>query len=656
MPRDAALSDQNVASAADTATRSFARRLMEGRLDLIGTDFAAGWANEGDRPVRVELRLGDAAIAVAVADLFRADLQPRRDGHCAFNMKLPPLRDAIGALARGGLRAVAIGAHGTEHDLSAAHHLLPGEVLASSDMLFGRRDCASVLADLRLLAMEMANAPYRSVFASQLCDLLRVHFPPQQRPADFDRTAAELAELAGRDAAAAHYRRPRQPRAARAIEMRWQSVDVTASYACLDDLAAPPPPRVRCESASFISGDSDGGYLSTDRGLTRFEDPQAGFTSLWVGVEGFGGSGWTRHAPDAPMPAAMRLYLIDFEQLRRVADGGGVLVIDQSAEGSNAQPGWIDILNDTLADFGLSADQALLVNQNHAFLATSAGGSAQFRATTAQTYFLRGASVFTAMFPDEAAAAMHIEATLEHRRNTASARKFTCLNFTPRWVRWAVALSLFERGHADDGFFSFPGTQSAKPTERLHPAAMLPPLARREAMIGAYDGFVARCPFIVDVDGRSGAAPDFVFPQHAARESFLHIVTETEMSAGEVLRVTEKILKPIVALQPFIIFGNERSLALLHGMGFRTFGALFDESYDRVPSYVERFDAVEGVMLDLLSRDTAGLRALADQAAPICIHNFLHLVFAWPTLIRHGMMRRLMRQVATLACREAPEG
>lgn len=629
---------------------------MEGRLNLIGPDFAAGWAHEGSTAVRVELRQGAEVLAVATADLFRADLEPRRDGHCAFHMPLPPLRDVIGALARGGLRAVALGGDGTEHELTAAHHLLPGAVLASSDMLFGRRGFASVLADLRLLAAEMVAAPYRAVFAAQLCDLLRVHFPPDYRPTDFQHVAAALAEQAGRHAAAAHYRRRRQPRAARAIETSWQAVDTTASYACIEDLAAPPPPGMRCENASFVSGGSDGGYLRADGGLARFDDPEAELASLWVGVEGFGGSGWSRQAPDARRPAAMQLYLVDFEQLRRVADAGGVLVIDQSAEGPNAQPVWIDILNDALADFGLGASQALLVNQNHAFLATAAGGSARLHATTAQTYFLRGASVFTAMFPDEAAAAGHIEATLEHRRNTASARKFTCLNFTPRWVRWAVALSLFERGHADEGFFSFPGTQSAKPTERLHPAAMLPPLARREAMIGAYDSFVARCPFIVDVDGRAGAAPDFIFPAHAARESFLHVVTETEMSSGEVLRITEKILKPIMALQPFIIFGNERSLALLQGMGFRTFGALFDESYDRLPSYVARFDAAERLMLDLLSRDTAELRALAERAAPICIHNFLHLVFAWPALVRHGMMPRLMRHVAALARNAAQAG
>jgi hypothetical protein len=618
---------------------------MEGRLDLIGPDFAAGWAHEGAEPVRVELRQGTTVLATTQADQFRADLVPRRDGACAFRVALPPLTDAIGALARG-LRAVVIAPDGSEHALTSGHYLLAPAVLASSAMLFGSRDCASVLADLRLIADADAKLPYRQVYVAQLCDLLRLHVPPDQRPPNFNLIAAEFAERAGRHAAAAHYRRPPVPRPAPATQGPWRQVDIAASYACDADLAAPPPPKLACENASFITGGSPGSYLRNDGGLAPYEQPDASARSLWVAHDGFGSPAWFREGPEGPLPAATRLYLADFDQLRRVADAGGVLVMDQSAEGPGAVPRWVDVLNEALADLGLPPSQAVLVNQNHAFAAAAGGASARFRATTAQTYFLRAAGVFTDMFPNSEAAWAHAEATLQARREATSPRKYTCLNFTPRWARWAVALCLYERGLTGDGFFSFPGTQSAKPTERLHPADMLPRLARREAMIGVYDAFTASCPYIVDVDGRQGAAPDFVFPERAARESFLHIVTETEMSSGEVLRVTEKILKPILALQPFIVFGNERSLALLHGMGFKTFGTLFDESYDRVQSYVTRFDAAETLMLDLLARDTSELRTLAERAAPICIHNFLHLVLTWPILIRHGMMARLLRNLA----------
>jgi hypothetical protein len=620
---------------------------VEGRLDLLGPDFAAGWAYAGAEPVRVELWQGDAVLATTQADLFRADLKPRRDGACAFRVALPPLTDAIGALARG-LRAVAIASDGTTHTITSGHHLLALPVLASSAMLFGARDCASVLADLRLIADANPTLPYRLVYVAQLCDLLRLHIPPDQRPPNFNLIAAEFAERAGRQAAAAHYGRPPLPRPAPATQGPWRQVDIAASYGCDADLAAPLPPKLACENAGFITGGSPGAYLRGDGGLTPYEATDAAARSLWVGLEGFGAPVWFRDAPEGPEPAATRLYLADFEQLRGVADAGGVLVMDQSAEGPGAVPRWVDVLNTALADLGLTESQAILVNQNHAFAATASGGSARFRATTAQTYFLRAAGVFTGMFPSRDAAWAHAEATMQARRDAKAPRKFTCLNFTPRWVRWAVALSLYERGLTGEGFFSFPGTQSAKPTERLHPSKMLPNLARRDAMIGVFDAFTASCPYIVDVDGRQGAAPDFVFPERAARESFLHIVTETEMSSGEVLRITEKVLKPILALQPFIVFGNERSLALLHGMGFKTFGTVFDESYDRIQSYVTRFDAAESLMLDLLARDTAELRTLAERAAPICIHNFLHLVLTWPILIRHGMMSRLMRNLAGL--------
>lgn len=103
------------------------------------------------------------------------------------------------------------------------------------------------------------------------------------------------------------------------------------------------------------------------------------------------------------------------------------------------------------------------------------------------------------------------------------------------------------------------------------------------------------------------------------------------------------------------MFGNERSFDLLRGMGFRTFGTIFDESYDRIPSYVARFDAAERLMLDLLALDTPQLRALAERAAPICIHNFLHLAFSWPVLVRHGMTGRLLRRVSALTQTGGPQ-
>jgi hypothetical protein len=44
--------------------------------------------------------------------------------------------------------------------------------------------------------------------------------------------------------------------------------------------------------------------------------------------------------------------------------------------------------------------------------------------------------------------------------------------------------------------------------------------------------------------------------------------------------MTEKIWKPILAQQIFVVHGNYLYLQKLKEIGFKTFGAFFDESYD----------------------------------------------------------------------------
>ena len=46
--------------------------------------------------------------------------------------------------------------------------------------------------------------------------------------------------------------------------------------------------------------------------------------------------------------------------------------------------------------------------------------------------------------------------------------------------------------------------------------------------------------------------------------------------------ITEKTYKPIAYQHPFMIYGQSRTLAQLHDLGFETYENLFDESYDHV--------------------------------------------------------------------------
>jgi hypothetical protein len=67
--------------------------------------------------------------------------------------------------------------------------------------------------------------------------------------------------------------------------------------------------------------------------------------------------------------------------------------------------------------------------------------------------------------------------------------------------------------------------------------------------------------------------------------------------------MTEKIWKPIIAQQVFIVHGNYLYLQKLREIGFKTFSNHFDESYDLERNKDKRIDNIVNTCRDLLARN-----------------------------------------------------
>jgi len=63
--------------------------------------------------------------------------------------------------------------------------------------------------------------------------------------------------------------------------------------------------------------------------------------------------------------------------------------------------------------------------------------------------------------------------------------------------------------------------------------------------------------------------------------------------------LTEKSLRPIACGKPFIIVSTPGSLEYLQRYGFKTFGNLIDESYDKISDSLARLDAVTDLMKEI---------------------------------------------------------
>jgi hypothetical protein len=82
-----------------------------------------------------------------------------------------------------------------------------------------------------------------------------------------------------------------------------------------------------------------------------------------------------------------------------------------------------------------------------------------------------------------------------------------------------------------------------------------------------------------------------------------------------------KEAKPIVAKRPFVIFGACGQLEAFRSLGFKTFDAVIDESYDLIKEKQERWQKALDSMFELTKSDP---RDVYKKLADVLDHNKKH--------------------------------
>lgn len=108
-------------------------------------------------------------------------------------------------------------------------------------------------------------------------------------------------------------------------------------------------------------------------------------------------------------------------------------------------------------------------------------------------------------------------------------------------------------------------------------------------------------------------------PVHAENSS-IHIVAETFFHS-DTLHLTEKIFKPIVMSQPFILCATSGSLAYLRRYGFRTFDGIWSEAYDLEPDHERRMAMIVNLVREINMMDEQQFSSLYQRILPIVEHN-----------------------------------
>ena len=132
-------------------------------------------------------------------------------------------------------------------------------------------------------------------------------------------------------------------------------------------------------------------------------------------------------------------------------------------------------------------------------------------------------------------------------------------------------------------------------------------------------------------------------PQPSNTDAFWHIVTETVFYYDK-LHLTEKIFKPIVSKQPFMLLAAPGNLVYLKSYGFKTFDSVIDESYDSIVDNDLRTEAVVRQLHWYCNLTPGEKTDIIQQLEPIIQHNFDHFYGEF----RHIITRELLDNTKTL--------
>lgn len=111
--------------------------------------------------------------------------------------------------------------------------------------------------------------------------------------------------------------------------------------------------------------------------------------------------------------------------------------------------------------------------------------------------------------------------------------------------------------------------------------------------------------------------------------SYFNIVTETDFDMNwrdiQITHITEKTIKPIYMLHPFIIVGPYKTLEVLRDFGFKTFHPSIDESYDKEIDPEKRMKMIKKEITNLCTKSTEELDIWYWKMYDILEYNYKHL-------------------------------
>jgi hypothetical protein len=232
-------------------------------------------------------------------------------------------------------------------------------------------------------------------------------------------------------------------------------------------------------------------------------------------------------------------------------------------------------------------------------------------------------------------------------RSTATIKKFLSLNNRAQWNRQALMQFLIKFDLMKDFHFSYRcedrfGVGKKTVYDQMNEIIGNTWFNENLDLEKLYKLIPITLPHDQFEDNDWSAGPNFFY-----QESFASFVIETHTGDNFDPYLSEKIMKPLAYGHPFLLFCSAGALATLRDLGFKTFGDVFDESYDLIESPQLRFEHLLREVDRICKLDNDTLTDITTRITPRLKHNYNHF---WNTLpkLYDAEMKIVKSQVADI--------
>jgi hypothetical protein len=321
--------------------------------------------------------------------------------------------------------------------------------------------------------------------------------------------------------------------------------------------------------------------------------------------------------------------LIPEHLIRAAADNRCVLVFDAGFEGDPFLQGAYDNLHRWLDANHISRSNVLMINQNRVLeelYKENVGAGIQF--ANYDAYVKKTLAIFAGDPISFKADVGFDHKEVCFRPPNADTKTFLCLNGAPRPNRVLVVAALAKAGLLKDTEWSMLGDIAKKVKANLDEARTFRSKFNVDWILdGDIAQILAEIPKVIAIE--EGKLDSIYSSNELAlkinielfKVAFCSVVTETEFTAGDAQRLTEKFIKPLAMGHPTVLFGNPHSLQQVKQFGFETFGDIVDESYDECLDVAERIRLVTHTLEQMQAIRRSNSTASLAKIREICTHN-----------------------------------